>query len=95
MSYSIDDSQKDYETIIENMMKGLCERQRKRGIDGTPVPFPIDDVWHKLLDAFTSRDYLIQFLNEFQRRRGYIEIINGTHIRLTQQGRNYCKDLGD
>ena len=90
---SIDDPQKDYETIIENMMKELCKRQREKSNNDTPLAFQIDELWHEFLGAFTSRDYLMQFLEEFQRRRGYIEIVNDTYIHLSQKGRNYCRDL--
>lgn len=90
---SIDDPQKDYETIIENMMRELCKRQRERGKNDVPLEFLIDDLWHEFLGAFTSRDYVLQRLEEFQRLRGYIEIINDKYIHLSQKGRNYCRDL--
>ena len=90
---SIDDPQKDYETIIGNMMRELCQRQREKGSNDTPLAFQIDDLWHEFLGAFTSRNYLMQFLEEFKRKRGYIEIINDTYIHLSQKGRNYCRDL--
>lgn len=89
---SIDDPERDYSTIINNMMKELCDRQHNsEGAESTQ--HEIDEIWQICLGVFTSRDDLMDFLRRFQEERRYIEIISDKYIRLTIRGMQYCENL--
>ena len=89
---SIDESERDYSTIIKNMMKELCNR-RRNSERAESIQHEIDEIWQKCLGTFTSRTDLMAFLRRFQEERRYIEIISDTYIRLTIRGIQYCENL--
>ena len=89
---SIDDPERDYNTIINNMMKELCDRQHNSE-RAESIQHEIDGIWQRYLGVFTSREDLMAFLRRFQEERRYIEIISDKYIRLTIRGMQYCENL--
>ena len=68
---SIDESERDYSTIIKNMMKELCDRQLNSEKTES-IQHEIDEIWQRCLGSFTSRDDFIAFLRRFKEERRYI-----------------------
>ncbi|MGE0243222.1 MAG: hypothetical protein AB7F53_04875 [Nitrososphaeraceae archaeon] len=82
----------EYSSIIKNMMKELCDRQRNSE-SAELIQNEIDDIWQRCFEFFNSRDDLMAFLRRFQEKRRYIEIISDKYIHLTKRGLQYCENL--
>ena len=55
---SIDNLEKDYNTIGYRLMDELCKRQKYVDRNGGPDNWVITEVWQDSCPAFTSREYI-------------------------------------
>lgn len=87
----IDNLEKDYNTIRDRLMDELCKRQKYVDRNGGPDNWAITEVWQDSCPAFTSREYIDNFIHRYRKYSQYFENLPNDRIRLTEHGKR-CKD---
>lgn len=87
---SIDDPESDKQLLTNNIMNELCHMDDEARKNTLKREFKIDEF--KTIRAF-DKDYVKIFLKWFETNKGYVRILPGDKISLTDIGRSRCKDF--
>jgi hypothetical protein len=87
---SIEDPERDKKIITNNLMRELCQMDKYARRNGHSNEFNIESITS--IQAF-GKKIIHTFIEEFDRKTGYIQILPNGKIRLTELGRNHCSEF--
>jgi hypothetical protein len=89
---SIDDPEKDKNTLRDNLMDELCKRHQNFEKNGGDLQWSFMDVWRSGFSGFTDREFVEEVIEEYRDDSKYFDIDDNDMMGLTERGIKYCKE---
>ncbi|MFZ0265854.1 MAG: hypothetical protein WCE33_08055 [Nitrososphaeraceae archaeon] len=89
---SIDDPEKDKNTLRDNLMDELCKRHQNFEKNGGDLRWIFMDVWQSGFSGFTDREIVEEVIEEYRDDSKYFDIDDNDMMGLTERGIKYCKE---